>query len=318
MDDEMRTLERELRADPSNSGALTRLVTALARTKSLEPLARLDAWSKSARPFRKAVAQAIARLCKVEFVALEQFGAGELATFREPRAGLSLVLVPGGEFEMGFSKREEERLSADAREHGEDSWLEEAELPALESAHPIHRVTVPSFLIARAPLTFDQANTWTEAESEFGEDGDAGAWLQEDQVEDVLGGSGLRLPSEAEWERAARAGTQTLVPWGDRVPVEKDLVWTYAELAKAPKNAFGLVGVTSYEELCLDAWHDSYDGAPTDGSAWGDSAEVVRGGGIGHSPWQNYFECYSLLVARRRTREDAMLGVALRLALSCP
>lgn len=100
----------------------------------------------------------------------------------------------------------------------------------------------------------------------------------------------VRLPSEAEWEYAARAGTTTLYSFGDDVDQLDQHAWSTRNAAgndppvgaKKP-NAWGLHDMHGYLwEWCADAWHENYEGAPTDGSAWtaGGNADqrVLRGG----------------------------------------
>jgi formylglycine-generating enzyme required for sulfatase activity len=100
----------------------------------------------------------------------------------------------------------------------------------------------------------------------------------------------IRLPSEAEWEYTARAGTTGVYSFGDDVADLDDYGWHTGNAAgndppvgaKKP-NAWGLYDVHGYlSEWCADVWHDNYDAAPADGSAWikgGDDARrVLRSG----------------------------------------
>jgi len=113
-------------------------------------------------------------------------------------------------------------------------------------------------------------------------------------------GQKYRLPTEVEWEYAARAGTETVYWWGDEASHEyanygdedwvgavegRDEWMKTAPVGRFPRNAFGLSDMLgNVWEWTADCWHGGYSDAPYDGSAWleGAGAEcdrrVIRGG----------------------------------------
>jgi formylglycine-generating enzyme required for sulfatase activity len=172
-------------------------------------------------------------------------------------------------------------------------------------ADPVHRVTIPSdFAIGRFEVTFEE---WDRCVDEGGcmtRPDDRGwgrgqrpvinvSWLDAKAFVAWLSqktGFKYRLPTEAEWEYAARAGTSTTYWWGADVGSGRANCqncntgqgrMTLSVGAFKP-NAFGLYDTSgNIAEWVEDCWHDDYHGAPTDGSAWNQpqcQLRVLRGG----------------------------------------
>lgn len=188
---------------------------------------------------------------------------------------LEMVLIPGGTFEMG----------APSYEPG-----------AMNFEMPQHEVTVPSFCFGRYPVTQGQ---WIQLmganPSSFkGAKRPVESILWHEAVEfchriSTKTGRHYRLPSEAEWEYACRAGTQTSYHYGEKISrrlANFNTIFTTCprtkNVNKFSPNAFGLHGMHgNIYEWCLDTFHSGYEGAPTDGSPWVDSnngSHIMRGG----------------------------------------
>jgi formylglycine-generating enzyme required for sulfatase activity/class 3 adenylate cyclase len=175
------------------------------------------------------------------------------------------------------------------------------------SEQPVHGVTVGPFLMAKYPVTVRQWRecakakacgyvpngddeapvnnvSWTDAQQFI-------AWLSQATQQHY------RLPSEAEWEYAARAGTDTRYWWGNAMKPgvadckgcsgPHDAVQP-AKVGALPANPFGLHDIGGgLAEWVDDCWHKDYRGAPLDGSAWlgPDCRErVLRGGSWRNDP----------------------------------
>ena len=170
---------------------------------------------------------------------------------------------------------------------------------------PTHQVTVKPFAIGQYPVSVREWNDCATAKvcafMAIGKD-DAPitnvSWSDAKQFIAWLAsatGKPYRLPSEAEWEYAARAGTQTRYWWGDQPQAGMANCKNCTDIAATEQpvkvgsfkpNPFGLYdmggGVDQWVEDC---WHKNYQGAPTDGSAWveGDcGSHVIRSGS-----WKN-------------------------------
>jgi formylglycine-generating enzyme required for sulfatase activity len=119
------------------------------------------------------------------------------------------------------------------------------------------------------------------------------AWLSR------ITGKTYRLLSEAEWEYAARAGSQTAYPWGEEIGNgnancngcgSQRNNEQAAPVGQFPANAFGLHDMHgNVWEWVEDCFHENYNQAPTDGSAWetgncSNIGRVVRGGSWSYNP----------------------------------
>jgi formylglycine-generating enzyme required for sulfatase activity len=171
------------------------------------------------------------------------------------------------------------------------------------SERPVHQVTIEPFAMSKYPVTVREWNACAAAKAcSFVASGGDGAPVTDVSWSDArqfvtwladLTKKAYRLPSEAEWEYAARGGTQTKYWWGDQLEPGLASCKNCGSNAEQPvkvgsfqPNPFGLHdmggGVDQWVEDC---WHKNYQGAPSDGSAWGEPgclSHVIRSGS-----WKN-------------------------------
>jgi formylglycine-generating enzyme required for sulfatase activity len=239
---------------------------------------------------------------------------------------LDMMLIPSGSFQMGTPDQEIEKL------------CKEYDTGYFQRESPQHPVNISSFFMGRYPITqaqwkaiaslpkidielkpepsnfkdpYQEQDRWTRPVEQV-------SW--KDAVEFCKRLSRetkreYRLPSEAEWEYACRAGTTTAFHFGETITTdlanyrgtdwEREKKVYPGNYGRGPKgidrkettpvgyfkvaNAFGLYDMHgSVWEWCEDDYHPNYEGAPTDGSAWigndEDTTKVLRGGSWFYRP----------------------------------
>ena len=183
--------------------------------------------------------------------------------------GPEMIVIPSGKFRMG-----------------------DIQAKGLKDEQPVHEVDIRRpFAVGQYEITFDQYDEFVRAtgrqqpdDEGFGrgrrpvirvswnEAVEYAAWLSKQT------GRRYRLPTEAEWEYAARGGTETAYWWGNEMkpglancigcgtrPEDRQT----APVGSFKPNPFGLFDTAgNVREWVQDCWHDNYQGAPSDGSAW--------------------------------------------------
>lgn len=213
------------------------------------------------------------------------------ASFRDPLAsggaGPVMIALEGGAFQMGSSS-----LSIIAEERPQHEVVVR---PFAISKHEITTADYLRFAKAtqrRIPAGLPKDKSLYPMHSVSWEDAHAYTrWLSEET------GNEYRLPSEAEWEYAALGGTDTPYWWGFKVgpnqahcqKCETGLDTEQpTQIGRFAANPFGLHDMAgNVAEWIHDCFHESYEGAPTDGSVWegGDCTHrVVRGGSFHSAP----------------------------------
>ena len=207
------------------------------------------------------------------------------AVFKDCDECPEMVVIPAGSFMMGSPPDPEQDPFSNAKpvKVGEDN------------EKPQHRVNIQSFAIGKYEVTQEQwfavmgnnpsSNKGRTLPVENVSWDDSQLFVQ--KLSQKIGKK-YRLPTEAEWEYAARAGSTTTYPWGNSDAELHVYAW-FSAIANATNpvglkkpNQFGLYDMMgNVWEWTQDCWNPGYSGAPTDGSAWtgGDcSRRVLRGG----------------------------------------
>jgi formylglycine-generating enzyme required for sulfatase activity len=269
-------------------------------------------WLQSAPPDSPARASMVENLMKARGgvgLQLANHPSTPGAVFRDCPDCPEMVVLPSGSFTMGSSSSEQ-------------AWaISKGVSPAwVKTESPQHNVSLQSFALAKYDVTFDDWNTcvsaggcagYRPADQGWGQGNrpvinvswqDAKAyvsWLNS-MMPGVLSTSGdgpYRLPSEAEWEYAARAGTTTHYYWGDEVGTGNancdgcGSQWDNKQTSPVGSfrpNPFGLFDMAgNVWQWTVDCYADSYPGVPQDGrpNETGTACDrVIRGGSWDYDP----------------------------------
>jgi formylglycine-generating enzyme required for sulfatase activity len=215
--------------------------------------------------------------------------------------GMEAVYIPAGEFQMG---------SADGWFNGDEKpahqvvfseafWMgkyevTQAQWEAVMGANPSYFKGCPQCPVKN--VSWDDCQEFIK------------------KLNERKDGWEYRLPSEAEWEYACRAGTT-----GDYAGELDEMAWYGSFSGTHPvgekkANAWGLHDMHgNVSEWCQDRWHENYDGAPNDGHAWeqgSDNRRVVRGGS-----WNDFANYCRAAFRYRLAPGDRGIVVGVRLAV---
>ncbi len=228
---------------------------------------------------------------------------------------LEMVKIPGGSFLMGSPENELERSDDES---------------------PQHKVTIQQFFMGKFQVTQEQYQAiMGENPSRFKGKNKPVECVSWDNAVDFCGkiskrtGKTYRLPSEAEWEYACRAGTTTPFYFGETITTDLanyDGDYTYGsapkgqyrkqtiDVGKFPANAFGLYDMHgNVWEWCEDSWHDNYQGAPNHGIPWlnEENKRMLRGGS-----WLNYPANCRSASRNRRERVNTINYIGFRVVVN--
>jgi formylglycine-generating enzyme required for sulfatase activity len=193
----------------------------------------------------------------------------------------NMVLVPAGEFTMGTNQ-------------GEGTG---PNTPRMNNdAQPEHKVTLPAFYIDKTEVTNAQYKAycdatgypappnWTNGAFASGEEEFAVTHINWWEAAAYAAWAGKRLPTEAEWEKAARGTDKRTFPWGNDWDVNR-VIWNRNRSFKvgtkpdgaSPYGALDMAG-NVYEWTA--SWYDAYPNAPHKFAEYGTQMKVIRGGGF--------------------------------------
>ena len=248
----------------------------LVETLSHHPLAEIRDWVRGRAMTTPAVIVYIsghAKSCSSDRASLHTVP----NSITTQNGGVEMLLIPGGRFMMGSPAGE-----------GNDN------------ERPAHEVNIRPFYLGRYPVTNEEYARFLEAnphekqprywaDRHFNQTRQPVVGVDWEEAHRFAQWAGGRLPTEAEWEYAVRAGTTSRYFWRKSDADADEYAWYFLNsqsvthpVGEKRPNRFGLHDmVGNVWEWQQDRWHDNYQGAPSDGSAWenvNSGRRVIRGG----------------------------------------
>ncbi len=263
--------ENNLILEMANSTSFQSKKYLLSYLKKLEEQRELEVLSKGEAQ-EEEIADLEVDMSKVE-------GQGEEVAYPEVDIKMGFVEIPAGEFLMGAPKSDTMKLPIETPQHK----------VIIESAFYMQKTEVTQgqwkALMGSNPSNFKEGDSYPV---------ESVSWNDVQEFITKLNkqsGKDYRLPTEAEWEYAAHAGTETKWYCGDDEGCLDSIAWYFANsenrthpVGRKQANNWGLHDISgNVWEWCEDDWHGSYKDAPNDGGSWIDeprgSGRVIRGGG---------------------------------------
>ena len=274
---------------------------------------------------------------------------------------IEMVYIPGGTFQMGGTFRMSDKFPWNDG-YGNTFYIPSYTLSSVDECSmydyedlqkPLNQVTIQPFFMGKYTVTKELWKKVMENASYFKPDkrpAEQVSWDEAVEFCDRLTkktGNSYRLPSEAEWEYACRAGTRAAFYFGDQITHDlvntnfgdytdiqfyiRNFIDSYypyyypfqdyrghiLDVGQFYPNAFGLFDMHgNVWEWCSDCYHSNYNGAPSDGSSWeiggSEDRRMLRGGS-----WKSYrFQCSSLYrhsLSRDSRRNDIGFRVVIGL-----
>jgi formylglycine-generating enzyme required for sulfatase activity len=222
---------------------------------------------------------------------------------------LEMIKIPAGKFWMGQTEAEKQELIRQVGEKEYQEWY--------ASELPRHQVNLQSFFLGKYPVTQaqyqqimgDNPSDFKDFEDSPNRPVENVTWEMAKEFCQKLSektGKNYDLPSEAQWEYACRAGTETPFAFGEIITTDYVNYKGNYSYANAPKgeyreqttpvnqffpNDFGLYDMHgNVWEWCDDGWYKNYKNAPSDGSSWNENRSqskfrILRGGSWVDNPW---------------------------------